>query len=215
MVGPHQEAGRQLKHLRDLQVGRRPQRTHVHDDRIQMLRAQLVHQQLGVAARDLQLQAGVVLGHVQHQRRGQQRPRPGTQANAQRADQARMQSFAGLLERLGVGYQAPGALQHLLAKRRERDATAQPVEQATAQLVFQRLDAARERRLGQVHGLGRLHESAAFGQHHEVPQLHQGHRKPTVKIMGYCLSMHWTLVHALSNMQQSSCFRSALHGSPQ
>jgi len=93
-----------------------------------------------------------------------------------------VQALAGLLQRVGIGHQPARALQDLVAERRERDAPAQAVEQAPAEFVLQALDAARERGLGEVQGLGRLHEGPEFGQHHKVPQLHQRHPKISIQM---------------------------------
>ncbi len=107
MVGPHQEARCELEDLGQLQIGRWAHRAGVHDECIQVLVAQLVDEHPRIATGDLQVQPRMVLRHVQHQRGGQQGTGPRAQADAQRSDQARVQSLAGLPERLGVGHQAP------------------------------------------------------------------------------------------------------------
>jgi hypothetical protein len=60
-------------------------------------------------------------------------------------------------------------------QRRELVALADAVDQATAQFVFQRLDAAAQRRLRQVHLRGGAAERAAVGQCQQVFQLFEVH----------------------------------------
>ncbi len=55
-----------------------------------------------------------------------------------------------LLELLGVVHDAPRPLQHGPAQWRQFVALADAVHQRATQLIFQRLDAAAERRLGDV-----------------------------------------------------------------
>ena len=67
-------------------------------------------------------------------------------------------------------------LQEHLAGRREGHAPLRALEQARAQLLLQRLDLHRQRRLRQMQALRRPAEVQFFGDGHEVAQVAQLHR---------------------------------------
>lgn len=78
-------------------------------------------------------------------------------------------------QQVGAMHQGQRVLQYHLAFRRGAQILVAAVDQHTAEFLFQPLDAAAERRLGDAHGVRRTHETAVFVEGDEVPQLAKIH----------------------------------------
>ncbi|MNP38174.1 hypothetical protein D3C76_1316690 [compost metagenome] len=83
-----------------------------------------------------------------------------------------------VVQALAAGQQAPGVLQHQLALAGEAKLAAAALDQGTIQIAFQGLDAAAERGLAEVDGIGGAHEATVIGQGHEVAKLSKVHHAP-------------------------------------
>ncbi len=158
------KAGPQFNDVRHVQIGRGRHPPHVHDQGIQLPLAQLHELQFGGTTGHGHLHARVVLGHVFQPRRHQHGPRPRTQPHPQAAHAPLLQQRSTLFELLCFVHDAPRPLQHRSAQRRQFILFAHPVDQGTAQVVFQHLDAATQCRLGDVQLLGRTAERTGLCQ---------------------------------------------------
>jgi hypothetical protein len=86
-----------------------------------------------------------------------------------------LQLHTGLSQFLGLVYQHAGTLHDVGAKSGQLVFVANPVEQALAQFVLQRFDAAAQRGLRQVQFDSRLAERSCGGQFNQMPKLNQSH----------------------------------------
>ncbi|MNQ87628.1 hypothetical protein D3C85_1028590 [compost metagenome] len=134
--------------------------------------------QVGPAAVQLQAHTWVVAQHVDQQRRREQGARCGTEPQPHRAGLPVGQQRGGALELMRLHRDALGARQHHGAERRELVALADAVDELHAELLLEHLDAAAERRLRQVHLLGRAAEGAGFGEREQVVELLEVHGGP-------------------------------------
>ncbi|MNT32703.1 hypothetical protein D3C72_1685990 [compost metagenome] len=140
----------------------RTQHIGIADDGVDGLVAQGLQQGAGGAALGAHLDARVGLRHVDQERRQQQRRRRGRHPDRQRA-------FLGAAQQVQVAPQlaffqphAARAFGHQLAEHRQARAPRAAVKERRLEFVFQRADAAAQRRLGQVHGACGLGEGAVL-----------------------------------------------------
>ncbi|MDH6592831.1 hypothetical protein M2165_002720 [Variovorax sp. TBS-050B] len=164
-----------LAHGVELQVGRGLEGERVHHQGVERAAAQRLQQQVGVAAGHHHAHLRMALGHAHQQGRHQHRARARTHADAQFATLGLAGEAAAVVQLLGIEHQLARTLHHLLAEGREFVAASHAVEQRQAEFVLERPDAAAERGLRQVHGLGRRAEGAGGGQRDQMPELDQGH----------------------------------------
>ena len=92
----------------------------------------------------------------------------------------RLDALAARTQLVGVEDDLARAFQRVAAVHGELDTAADAVHQRQRQLVFERTDAARQRRLADVRGLCGLAERGLVGQGDQVAQLDQGHRRASL-----------------------------------
>ena len=106
--------------------------------------------------------------HQFHRRR-----RAATEAQFAGIELGHARDFAAQQRR--AVHQGQRMLKHHLAFGRGAQVLVAPVHQHAAELLFQPLDAAAERRLGDAHGVGGTHKTAVFVEGNEVAQLAKIH----------------------------------------
>ncbi|MNT43301.1 hypothetical protein D3C72_1797640 [compost metagenome] len=144
-------AGAQRRERKRVDVGRVIQHARVADHRIDAFAAQHVQQRGRGAQFDPHAHLGMVGRHMGQEGRQQQGRRRGAQADGQRARFAAVQRLQFPLQLRFFEAHAAGAFGHAGAIRRQADLARAAVQQRQAKFGLQRLDAAAERRLRQVH----------------------------------------------------------------
>jgi hypothetical protein len=99
----------------------------------------------------------------------QHRAAPGADAHAQLTQGQALGQAQLAVEVAHLAFERAGVAQQQAAQLGGLDAGAVSGQQGRADVGLERLDAARERRLGQVQGLGRAVEVAVLDQSGEVP----------------------------------------------
>ena len=152
--------------------------THIRHEEFDVFGEQSLEQQLPVVHLQAQPDAGILLAQREHRQRHDRRGRKRAGAEGGVAQFALSIEQRVALQAAGIEEQPAGALDQEHARRRGLDGARLTVEQAHADLAFDRLDAAAEGRLAQVHALGRTREMALVGQCNHVPEtLEVDHRE--------------------------------------
>ncbi|KEH07811.1 hypothetical protein GY14_24520 [Delftia tsuruhatensis] len=165
------QAGWQLAQQFHLHVIGGAQHVGVADDGIDGFVAQQLQQCAGGTHFGAHLHARMRLRHVDQKGLEQQRRGRGRHANGERAFLAAAQQLQ-VTPQLGfLQPHAACALGHELAKHCQPGAPRAPVEQLRPEFIFQRADAAAQRRLGEMHGARCVGKGAVLDDGQQVPQL--------------------------------------------
>jgi hypothetical protein len=146
------------------------------------------HERGGVGHFHAHEQLRVALRHQRQRHAPERAGREGAEPHGEAADGQALELQHVALDLLRIGEELAGAREHQFAGLREAHGAVGPVDQARLQVVFERVDAARERGLRQVHGLRGAAEAALLGKGDEVLELAQLHFAFSVKRIGtFCI----------------------------
>ncbi|MCY1296249.1 hypothetical protein D9M70_456240 [compost metagenome] len=158
-----------------LEAGVGLEMTDVGDEELDLLALQRAAELLPVVHHEAGAHVGMAIDERRHGIRHQPHRWHRAAAEAQLAG-VQLGHLVDFLHQVGRPLdQAQGVLQHQLAFRGRAQVLVAAVHQLAAELLFEALDAAAERRLGDADGIGRADEAAVFDQGDEVTELAQIH----------------------------------------
>ena len=177
MPGPDDKPGSQFRHGFDVEVAGRDHAAHVHHHGVQLAAAQLQDLQLYGSLGHRHPHAGL-RGRSAHQRHHQQRSGARPQADIDQASAAFLQKFGAVAQLRSVANNMPRTRNNVLAQGCEFIALTNAIQHPGAQVLFQTLNAAAERRLGDEQLVRRTAKRAAVGKRQQVFQVLDVHGLP-------------------------------------